>query len=85
MFFSTAGLNMPYIFVKLAWGEDFPLPAKKINPLTPDLAWVRGMDREPVLTSLAAIESCESRLQERIGKLQRTAAVEASEREVKVP
>lgn len=57
LFFSQAGLNMPYIFVKLAFGEDIPPIAKKMNPLPEGLAWVRGMDIEPVLTTVDAVEA----------------------------
>lgn len=56
LFFSQAGLNMPYIFVKLAFGEELPPIAKKMNPLPEGLAWVRGMDIEPVLTSVSEVE-----------------------------
>ncbi len=56
LFFSRAGLNMPYIFVKLAFGEELPPIAKKMNPLPEGLAWIRGMDIEPVLTSVDAVE-----------------------------
>ncbi len=56
LFFSVLGLNMPAIFVKLAFGEPLPAMPKKINPLPEGLAWVRGMDIEPVLTSLKDIE-----------------------------
>jgi len=54
-FFTRAGLNMPYIFVQA--GLDAPLPylSQKVNPLTPGLAWVRGMDVLPVLTTEQAI------------------------------
>jgi hypothetical protein len=56
LFFSQAGLNMPYIFVKLAYGEELPPIPKKINPLPEGLAWVRGMDIEPVLTTIDKVE-----------------------------
>lgn len=51
-FFTVAGLNMPYIYLKEAFGEDYTAPHKKINPLINDLMWIRGMDFEPILTSL---------------------------------
>ncbi|MBI5491868.1 MAG: carboxylate--amine ligase [Deltaproteobacteria bacterium] len=68
-FFTEAGLNMPYIYVKLAFGEEPPLPSKRVNPLTPGLAWVRGMDIEPVLTTMSEIEMHAKRLNERLEKL----------------
>lgn len=47
-FFSAAGLNMPYMYMKLAFGEKVAeLP--KVNPLPADLYWVRGIDRVPRL------------------------------------
>ncbi|MBM3245347.1 MAG: carboxylate--amine ligase [Candidatus Omnitrophica bacterium] len=68
-FFTDAGLNMPYIYVKAAFNEKARLPKKKINPLKPGLAWVRGMDTEPVLTTLKEIDSFESGLQKRLKKI----------------
>lgn len=61
-FFTEAGLNMPYIYLRLAFNEKIPVLRKKINPLRDGLAWVRGMDTEPVLTSLKEIQSYENRL-----------------------
>jgi carbamoyl-phosphate synthase large subunit len=55
LFFTRAGLNMPYILIKLAFNEELPPISKKINPLPPGLAWVRGMDTEPVLTTFDKI------------------------------
>jgi hypothetical protein len=63
LFFSKAGLNMPLIFVKLAFGEPAPAIVPRINPLPPGLAWVRGMDAEPLLTTVEDIDACEPRLQ----------------------
>jgi len=65
LFFATAGLNMPYIFTRLAFGEDAPLPERRLNPLEPGLLWLRGMDREPVLTTLAEAEAAQRELEER--------------------
>jgi len=62
LFFTQAGLNMPYIFVKIAFGEKSPAIKRKINPLPSGLAWIRGMDFHPTLTSVKEIESCKSRL-----------------------
>ena len=56
-FFTRAGLNMPYIFVKLAYGEPIPKMRRKINPLPSGLAWIRGMDFVPILTTLDEINS----------------------------
>ena len=68
-FFTAAGLNMPYIYVKLGYGEPLPPLEKKINPLPPGLAWVRGMDCEPVLIPMNEIDACEQALKARIARL----------------
>jgi carbamoyl-phosphate synthase large subunit len=47
-FFSAAGLNMPHMYVKLAFGESLEQVAK-LNPLPAELYWVRGIDRLPRL------------------------------------
>ncbi|MDQ3680155.1 MAG: carboxylate--amine ligase [Actinomycetota bacterium] len=54
-FFTELGLNMPYIFVKLAYGEGPPDVARKLNPLQDGMVWIRGMDFLPVLSSMAEI------------------------------
>ena len=69
LFFTEAGLNMPYIFVKLAYGEEVPPLEKKINPLKPGLAWIRGMDFEPILTGVEEIEAPELELEQRVSSL----------------
>jgi len=47
-FFSAAGCNMPYYYVRLALGENLPnMPSH--NPLEADLYWIRGVDRAPKL------------------------------------
>ena len=65
LFFTKAGLNMPYIFVKLAFGEKIPRIKKKINPLPENLAWVRGMDFLPILTDLTKIKKTCKELKKR--------------------
>lgn len=65
LFFSAAGLNMPHIFVKLAYGEELPPIPKKVNPLPEGLAWVRGMDIEPVLTTVKDVEAEVEKMQQR--------------------
>lgn len=47
-FFSYAGVNMPYYYVKLAYGEQLPkLP--KYNALPAGLYWIRHIDSGPIL------------------------------------
>jgi len=64
-FFTKAGLNMPYIYVKLAYEEEIPKLAKKVNPLTPGLCWIRGMDFLPILTDLDSVQLYEDQLRKR--------------------
>ena len=59
-FFTRAGLNMPEIYCNIALNGDFPSIEKKINPLPDDLVWIRGMDSDPVLTNLSALEAMSS-------------------------
>ncbi len=68
-FFARAGLNMPYIYVKIAFGEKYPKPVKTINPLPQGLAWIRGMDFKPILTTTKEIDRYEKELAERRKKL----------------
>lgn len=62
-FFTKAGLNMPYIFVKLAYDEKIPEIKKKMNPLTSGLCWIRGVDFLPVLTNLNEIKKYEEMME----------------------
>ena len=55
-FFTEAGVNFPEIFKQLALGEEVSIDKGVINPLEDGLMWVRGMDREPLLTSSEHIE-----------------------------
>jgi carbamoyl-phosphate synthase large subunit len=71
-FFSKAGLNMPHILVKLAFGEEPPPISAKINPLPAGLAWIRGMDMEPVLTTADALDAFERELAKRRSRREET-------------
>lgn len=55
-FFTKAGLNMPDIYCQLALSGKFPAIAKRVNPLPDGLLWIRGMDVEPVLTTVDEVE-----------------------------
>jgi len=68
-FFTEAGLNMPYIYVKLALGDEIPAIAHKLNPLTSGLVWIRGVDFVPKLTTLEQIDLYEEKLRRRLQKL----------------
>ena len=65
-FFTQVGLNMPYIFIKLAFGEPYPEIKKKINPLSEGLVWIRGVDFLPVLTTLEKIKKYEEEYKKKL-------------------
>ena len=65
-FFTKAGLNMPYIYLKLAFDEDVPPLQQRINPLPKGLLWIRGMDIEPILIANNDIEKYEQDLLSRM-------------------
>lgn len=58
-FFTKAGLNMPEIYCNIALDGKFPDLERKINPLPDGLVWIRGMDVEPVLTTVKELEKME--------------------------
>ena len=68
-FFTKAGLNMPYIFVQAGLDGCLPHISRKVNPLTPGLAWVRGMDVLPTLTTTDIIQRAVTDLDFRKSKL----------------
>jgi carbamoyl-phosphate synthase large subunit len=70
LFFTVAGINMPYIAVKLAFGEPVEVPCA-VNPLKPGLVWVRGMDRAPVLSSEDEVSRIREELDGRLARLDR--------------
>ncbi len=47
-FFATAGVNMPYLSVELAFGRRPPSPGR-YDPLPEGLYWIRLMDKGPVM------------------------------------
>jgi glutathione synthase/RimK-type ligase-like ATP-grasp enzyme len=63
-FFTALGLNLPYIYLKLAFGEPPPPIPRRRNPLPSGQVWIRGVDFEPVLTSSAEIERHVAELEE---------------------
>ncbi|MCM2265300.1 MAG: hypothetical protein NDI73_08930 [Desulfuromonadales bacterium] len=68
-FFTAAGLNMPYLFVQSALGAGLPELPVRINPLPNGLAWVRGMDIEPILTTVDKIQAAAEELAARRANL----------------
>lgn len=45
-FFSTAGCNMPYLYMKMAFGEELP-DMKRYDAVESGIYWVRGVDKAP--------------------------------------
>ncbi|MCW6050392.1 hypothetical protein K4039_09905 [Lyngbya sp. CCAP 1446/10] len=58
-FFTKAGLNMPEIYCNIVLDGKFPTLDRKINPLPNGLVWIRGMDVEPVMTTVEEMEKME--------------------------
>jgi carbamoyl-phosphate synthase large subunit len=50
-FFTEAGLNMPHLYLKLAYKEKIPEIKKKYNPVPDDMFWLRSIDSDPKLLS----------------------------------
>jgi hypothetical protein len=63
-FFTALGLNLPQVYVRLAFGQPPPPLERRHNPLPDGMVWVRGVDFEPVLTSVAEIDRHVARLEE---------------------
>ena len=63
-FFTALGLNLPYIYLRLAFGEPPPPIRRRHSPLEPGMVWIRGVDFEPVLSSLAEIDEQVTKLEE---------------------
>ena len=61
-FFTQAGLNLPEIYVNIALDGEFPKLSRAINPLPDGLVWIRGMDVEPILTTVSELDMLESLL-----------------------
>ena len=55
-FMAEAGLNFPYLWMKMALGEEIPQMEEKFSPLEPDLLWIKYVDCKARLSSLKEIE-----------------------------
>src|SRR5690606_8212375 len=64
-FLTRAGINLPYIYVKAGFDEEIPVPVGTMNPAREGLLWVRGMDIEPVMTSVEEVAQIEQTLTQR--------------------
>jgi hypothetical protein len=69
LFFTELGVNMPYVFVKLAFDEAPPEFPQRLNPAKQGMVWIRGIDFEPVLVPMSDIESQREGLVRRRQKL----------------
>ena len=65
MFFTKMGLNMPYIYLRLAFNEEISEIKRKINPLPASYTWIRGMDTEPALITMDEIDRFQTDLLKR--------------------
>jgi Predicted ATP-grasp enzyme len=63
-FMAKAGLNLPYLLVKIALGEEIPKYEKKFSPLENGLVWIKYVDCEPILTTTREVNIYEEELQE---------------------
>jgi hypothetical protein len=63
-FFTALGLNLPEVYVRLAFGEPPPPIERRYNPLPEGKVWVRGVDFEPVLTSVEEVQRHVAALEE---------------------
>jgi hypothetical protein len=70
-FFTEAGLNMPEIYVRLAFDEAVHLPRKLINPLPEGLCWIRSIDCKPVLIHDVAIDVYVQQLRKRLAQIEK--------------
>jgi carbamoyl-phosphate synthase large subunit len=68
-FFTKAGLNMPYLYMKLAFNEPLPELKELMNPLPDGCLWIRGMDIEPILTTHKEIEKYKQDFEQRKGRI----------------
>ena len=50
-FFAELGLNMPEIYLKIAYEDRMPKIENRINPLPDDYFWLRTADSKPILMS----------------------------------
>jgi len=57
-------ITLPYIYLRLAFGEPPPPIRRRHSPLEPGMVWIRGAEFEPVLSSLAEVDEQVARLEE---------------------
>lgn len=62
-FMAKAGLNLPYIMLKMAFDEELPVFENKFSPLPDGLVWIKYVDCLPVLTTIDEIRKNETSLE----------------------
>jgi hypothetical protein len=70
-FFTALGVNLPWAYLKLAYGEPPPPFPRPLNPAPSGMVWVRGVDFEPVLATTAEVDGHLAALEELRRTLQR--------------
>jgi biotin carboxylase len=63
-FFTALGVNLPWAFVRLAFGEAPPRFGRRLNPAPDGMVWIRGVDFEPVLATTDEIDGHVAALEE---------------------
>jgi glutathione synthase/RimK-type ligase-like ATP-grasp enzyme len=63
-FFTALGVNLPWVYLKLAYGEAPPPFRRPLNPAPEGMVWVRGVDFEPVLATTAEVDGHVAALEE---------------------
>ena len=73
-FLTRAGLNLPHVYLKAAFDEEHEQDLPMLSPLESDLVWVRGLDAEPVLTTMQEVERLKAGLARRIERVETDSA-----------
>jgi carbamoyl-phosphate synthase large subunit len=63
-FFTALGVNLPWAYLQLAFGEEPPAFGRRLNPAPEGMVWIRGVDFEPVLATTAEIHGHVAALEE---------------------
>jgi carbamoyl-phosphate synthase large subunit len=72
--FAAADFNIPAAAVRAALGEDPGFEPPLLNPVTPGLIFVSGLDREPVFTTYAEVEKLRAGMAERMRPMKQRSA-----------
>jgi carbamoyl-phosphate synthase large subunit len=72
--FAAADFNIPIAAVRAALGEDPGFEPPLLNPVTPGLIFVSGLDREPVFTTHAEVKKLQAGMAARMKSAKRGAS-----------